>query len=70
MGGVGLRPPGWSPPVAWLHLSPPGDRRPCPAPPVQVVFYSLTVILVASFMLCAFVGHSFRSGNFPWISEG
>ncbi|PRW21106.1 flagellar associated membrane [Chlorella sorokiniana] len=33
----------------------------------QVVFYTLTVILVASFVLCAFVGHSFKTGSFPWL---
>lgn len=36
----------------------------------QAVFYTLTVILVASFVLCAFVGHSFKTGSFPWVRQG
>ena len=35
----------------------------------QIVFYTLTVILVASFILCAFVGHSFKTGSFPWVRD-
>ncbi|KAI7846027.1 hypothetical protein COHA_000564 [Chlorella ohadii] len=33
----------------------------------QVVFYTLTVILVASFVLCVFVGHNFKTNSFPWL---
>lgn len=36
----------------------------------QVVFYTLTVILVASFVLCVFVGHNFKTNSFPWVRRG
>ena len=44
-------------------------RRPPPPHLAQVAFYSLTVILVASFVLCAFVGHNFKTGTFPWVRQ-
>lgn len=57
--------------TAWQPTTmpaPPPFPLPSPSLP-QIVFYALTVILVAAFVLCVFVGHNFKTGTFPWVRQ-